>query len=584
LTIRFSSLILGLSFVISPSSAQDSIFRNTNPTVHYVGTKVCSACHQSISASYSKTAMGRSIVHGADSGLRLPVPFTLFDRDAGEYFSVSQNEGEYAQSQYAVDRDGKELFRQTWKLPFVIGSGENGFGFLLQREGYLFEAPLTYYTKTRAWSFSPGYERRNLAFTRPVIAECLGCHAGRPQPLYEKAGLYRDPPFAELAVGCENCHGPGELHVAERRAGRSAGKVDTSIVNPAHLSGWLSDNICMRCHQAGDVRVETPGKHSDDFRPGTPLNRVMAIFKAPLKRDSPAQSVLLEHYFSMTLSRCFRASAGKLSCVSCHNPHSQPTAQEAPVYYRGRCLSCHQLTSCKLPVDDRNRTNPPDDCASCHMPKRTVTTITHAALTDHRVTTHPDEPYREEAFRVGTDAAPGLLLLTATPGAAKAAPIPDMMLFQAYSSLLRDGHPEFRSAAGEALDRLARESPRDPRVLSALARRSLTAGGTKDAIRYLAEAIKAGSTVAEDSLLLADLYIRHEQYNEAAAVLNRAEAENPYVREFPETLASMYVKGGEYRTALEVIRKALGLFPDDINLRMLQKQVQSATIDGAISP
>ena len=152
MTIRFSSLLFALSIVVwlPLSSAQST---------RYVGTQACAACHAEIFAKYSKTAMGRSIVRGDDPSLldRLPVPFTVFDSDAGEYFEVLREEGAIYQSQYAVDRDGKEIFRQTWKLPFVVGSGENGFGFLLEREGYLFEAPLTYYTKSHAWSFSPGY-------------------------------------------------------------------------------------------------------------------------------------------------------------------------------------------------------------------------------------------------------------------------------------------------------------------------------------------------------------------------------------------------------------------------------------------
>src|ERR1700683_1680101 len=142
--------------------------------------------------------MVRSICRGDDPVLldRLPVPFTVFDSDAGEYFEVSRKEGSIYQSQYAVDRDGKEIFRQTWKLAFVVGSGENGFGFLLERDGYLFEAPLTYYTKSHVWSFSPGYQLRNLAFTRPVIAACVGCHSGRPQPVYGRTARSLAPPLS----------------------------------------------------------------------------------------------------------------------------------------------------------------------------------------------------------------------------------------------------------------------------------------------------------------------------------------------------------------------------------------------------
>jgi len=581
LTIRFSSLLLALSIVAwSPLSSAQS--------AHYVGTQACATCHAEIFAKYSNTAMGRSIVRGDDPSLldRLPVPFTVFDSDAGEYFEVLRKDGAIYQSQYAVDRDGKEIFRQTWKLSFVVGSGENGFGFLLERDGYLFEAPLTYYTKSHAWNFSPGYQLRNLAFTRPVIAECVGCHSGRPQPVYGRTALYREPPFAELAVGCENCHGPGELHVAERRAGRAlVGKTDTSIVNPTHLSGWLSDNICMKCHQGGDVRVEQPGKHGQDFRPGMRLDDVVAIFKAPLSPAAYSQSVLLEHYFSMTLSRCYRASAGALRCTSCHDPHTQPPRAEAGAFYRARCVSCHQPASCKLPIDARQKTNPADDCASCHMPKRTVTTITHAALTEHRIVARPDEPYPPEAFEPGASSAPGLLHLTAGPQS-HTGNTPAITLFQAYAGLVHDGHSEFKTKANEMLDRVARESSGNPVVLSALARRAMGTGtpeALEEAIRDFTSATQAGAA-AEDYLLLAGLYGKKKQNTEAIAVLQKGMRANPYVREFSESLAVEYMALGQYRDASDVIRKGLDLFPDDVTLRVLQKKVQSATLDGSMTP
>ena len=374
-------------------AAQEVAYRNTVPGVHYVGSKVCAGCHPDVAASYAKTGMARSIT--SEAAFALPdgaqVPFTVFDGQAGEYFQAVSQDGVLCQSQYALDRSGKESFRQTFKIAYVIGSGDSGIGFLVQRGGYLFEAPLSYYVQSKLWSFSPGYQLHNYAFRRPILAECLSCHSGRPQPVYGTAGLYRDPPFLELGVACENCHGPGEVHVNERRGARPAvNKFDTSIVNPARLSGWMSDNICMKCHQGGDVRVEQPDKHAEDFRPGTPLENVIEIFKVPPgKQSASGNPVLLEHYYSMVLSKCYRASSGNLRCTTCHDPHVQQNGMEAAAYYRTRCLSCHATRPCTLDAHERAKTNPPDDCAGCHMPKRDVATIAHAALTEHRILISP---------------------------------------------------------------------------------------------------------------------------------------------------------------------------------------------------
>jgi len=578
---------MGLIPAIAGAQSDVTSFRNTAPGVHYVGSKVCAGCHAQIYSSYVKTGMGRSIISGGDASLRekLPVPATVFDQDAGEYYEVFRKDGELYQSQYAIDSEGKELFRQTFPLAYAVGAGENGFGFIVRRGNYLFEAPLTYYTKSHIWGFSPGYENSNYAFTRPILAQCISCHSGRPQPVASGVGAYRDPPLTELAIGCENCHGPGALHVSERQAGRPLnGPIDTSIVNPRHLSGYLSDNICMKCHQGEDARIEQPGKTVDDFRPGTRLGNVLAIFKVPVSRDSSSRDVLLAHYFSMTVSKCYRASAGALRCTTCHNPHIAQAGIEAASYYRTKCLNCHAEDACKIRLEERRKTNPPDDCASCHMPKRTVTTITHAALTDHWIHAKPDEPLPDGAFGSSAESRSGLLVVTAPPGDNQP-DIPPVTLLQAWASLIHDGHAEFRPKMNALLDRLARESPRDPRVLSELGRRASadqTPASRAQAVRYFERALQLGSAAPDDLLMLAGLYGREHRNADAIRVLEKGAQTNPYTREFSDALAAQYIALGQYGRALDVIHQGLKTFPDDVTLRLLEKKVKAATLDGAL--
>ncbi len=88
------------------------------------------------------------------------------------------------------------------------------------------------------------------------------------------AGEFLDPPFREIAIGCESCHGPGELHV------KTSGKKSGTIVNPAKLPARLAENICINCHQTGDTRVLQPGKTYQDFRPGQWLIDTVAILQS----------------------------------------------------------------------------------------------------------------------------------------------------------------------------------------------------------------------------------------------------------------------------------------------------------------
>ena len=133
------------------------------------------------------------------------------------------------QSEYGLDDQGKELFRHTEELAYVVGTGANGVTPIVRRDNYLFQAPVSYYTARKAWDLSPNYEEHDLGFSLPVTADCIGCHTGRTQPVKGREGLYEDPPVVEMAINCENCHGPGELHVNERLAGKPVSGADRPL-------------------------------------------------------------------------------------------------------------------------------------------------------------------------------------------------------------------------------------------------------------------------------------------------------------------------------------------------------------------
>ena len=86
---------------------------------------------------------------------------------------------------------------------------------------------------------------------------------------------YEPPIFQGHAIGCERCHGPGELHV--ERGGVSAGP-DLTIVNPGRLAPALRESVCQQCHLQGWFRFPRAGRDSFDFRPGLPLHRFLAVF------------------------------------------------------------------------------------------------------------------------------------------------------------------------------------------------------------------------------------------------------------------------------------------------------------------
>jgi hemin uptake protein HemP len=563
-----------------PRPTQTASSQNLASNDGYVGSKVCAECHGAIYSKFSQTDMGRSMSLASPKLLEtFPNSAHIFEAKLNRHFDVFVNEGNLYQADYEIGVDGKELFRDTQKVEWIIGSGANGFGAIVRRGEYLFEAPLSFYSKTQHWALSPGYETYDYGFSRPILPGCIVCHSGRPQAIDNGNGRFLDPPFKDLSIGCENCHGPGASHAWEmREIGPSPDAASHSIVNPAKLPSWLADNICASCHQTGDARVLKAGKNYQDFRPGSALDDTIAILMVPPRRDSPPQGDLLEHYFSMTLSKCYEGSGSRLSCITCHDPHVQPTKQEASMYFRLKCLSCHTEKSCAVPLAIRQRKNPPDDCSGCHMPKREVKEISHSMLTNHRIIRDSGESYPDRAFHMTTPALPDLIHVSAIPGQ-KDVPLPSITLLQAYGQLI-GGHPEYRERYFALAEKLRRSAPDNISVLEALAYGALQTKqnqGTSEAIEYLNRAINRGSTSPGDFEQCAGLLMSAGRQPEAADLLQQGIKIIPHDGELYRLLATSYLSQNKNREASDVLTHASQIFPENIAIRALLKESQNAT-------
>jgi hypothetical protein len=265
----------------------------------------------------------------------------------------------------------------------VIGSGGRGHSYLFADDGYLFQSPISWYSSRGAFDLSPGYRERNAHFDRPVDANCLFCHANHAEPVDGTINRFRDPIFTAHAIGCERCHGPGEVHV--RQPGKTQG-IDHTIVNPKHLEPVLREAICQQCHLQGQARVLRAGRGVFDFRPGLPLELFIDSFV--WHPGVPHGQKAVGHVEQMMESACFTKSGGKLGCASCHDPHEKPTPEEANDHYRSRCLTCHTETQCDSPIAIRREKNG-DACAACHMPRAAAADVVHISVTDHRILRAP---------------------------------------------------------------------------------------------------------------------------------------------------------------------------------------------------
>jgi len=551
--------------------------QNSAADAGYVGSKACSQCHRSIYESFSRTDMGRSMSEITPTLLeRIPTSASIVDSRLNRHFEISGRDNNLYQSEYATQSDGKDVFRETRKLDWIIGSGANGSGAIVKQNDFLFEAPLSFYTKPQRWALSPGYEFGDYGFNRPVLPACISCHSGQPRPVLDGNGRFQEPPFVELAIGCENCHGPGLSHIAAAHMGDPT----DSIANPGKLSPWLADNICMSCHQTGDARVLRAGKTYRDFRPGAELNDTLSIFLVPFSRQSAPKDDLLEHYLSMRLSQCYLKSGGRLGCISCHDPHLQPSPQEAPAFFRRKCLACHTEKSCAVPLSLRSHKTPPDDCAGCHMPKRDVMVISHSVLTNHRIVAEAEEPFPEVAFHMTTPQLPDLVQLSANP-AKQDAPEP-LTLLQAYGQVML-AHPEYRARYWSVAEQLKAAQPDNVQVLEALANKAIqgkNAEGSEQAIRYLEDAILHGATNPADFEELAELLVASKRQTEAVDVLRQGMQLAPYHAELYRLSATIDFALDKMQEACEVASQGGQRFPQDDAIRALRNRCATASGTG----
>ncbi len=366
----------------------ETSWKNARPGVKYVGDAACVRCHAEIGETFRRHPMGRSLAPIARAptvgGPRSDGTITF---NAGKsQFTIERRGGREVHREAQLDEHGRVLAEVAAEVKYALGSGSRGVGYLVEHDGRLFQSPISWYSQKSQWDLSPGYEAHNFHFDRPIENQCLFCHANRVEPVALSVNHYNQPVFQQgEAIGCERCHGPGELHARGQDVFEGR---DLTIVNPRHLTPALRAAVCEQCHLLGDQRIARLGRDELDYRPGLPSIEFCAVYGRAEENGVKA----VGHVTQMKVSRCFRASEGRLGCISCHDPHQVPSPQEKTAYFRERCLACHEPAGCKLPERARLAESPDNNCFQCHMPKAKSTDIAHTSTTDHRIMRTPLGP------------------------------------------------------------------------------------------------------------------------------------------------------------------------------------------------
>ncbi|MGA9874319.1 MAG: tetratricopeptide repeat protein [Solirubrobacteraceae bacterium] len=213
-------------------------------------------------------------------------------------------------------------------------------------------------------------------------SQCAVCHNTRLQKNYDAASDSYHTTMAEIAVGCEACHGPMKAHDLWQEAHQGQALKDPTIHK---LTRDQMTETCAGCHSR---RAEL----TDEPAPGASYWNHYLLTMVDTSDTFYPDGQIHDEDYEYTAFLGSRMYNHGVRCMDCHNPHTMKPKLPGNLL----CLSCHAvgskiapnidpLTHSHHPVfgydaqgiltnTDVSRYHPSRDqldgeCINCHMPQ-----------------------------------------------------------------------------------------------------------------------------------------------------------------------------------------------------------------------
>lgn len=367
----------------------DLVYVNANLQVEYTGTESCKECHEEVYEAYINTPSGHSMSKVTEDNIieKFPQDYIVYDSSKNFYYEMFKEDGKFYQKEYRLDPDGNKVHERRMEAQYIIGSGSNLRIYFYEESGMFYELPLTWYVHKQKWDMSPGYrEFNNNRFSRYAGRMCFSCHNGHMFEVKDANNRYEGP--IHTGIGCEDCHGPGEIHVRQTKNNELSDIPEyvKTIVNPVKLSPERRNDVCLQCHLEGKSWALHDSTGWFDFRPGLLLKDQRSVY---INSEQTKHTFLVANTGNrLFLSPCFKGSHGQLTCDFCHPSHNTYEVDQVK-FNRQTCMRCHPMDG--LPMRESRFSESRENCNRCHMNKAPADNTLHGVIdTDHWIRINSD--------------------------------------------------------------------------------------------------------------------------------------------------------------------------------------------------
>lgn len=507
----------------------DLVLLNTAPDVKYVGTDACRDCHEEIYDAYIESQTGRSMSRMNANNIieSFPQKKAIYDSAKNYYYEMFREGDRFFQREFRLDGDGNIVHERIEEAQYIIGSGKNLRMYFFEDNGMYYQLPLTWYVHEQRWDMSPGYgEFNNVRFSRFVSMMCFSCHNGHMELSITANNRYSGE--IHLGIGCESCHGPGELHLKEecKEGYKSPLKNEVTIVNPSLLSPQRRIDVCQQCHLEGEAWALRGEKTWFDFRPGMLLSTHRSVY-TPSSANKEAFRVANSAY-RLSLSRCFTGSHSSMSCDLCHDPHRM-SLEMSVERNRQNCQQCHPTQSLPGSKSKFEHTGS-NDCIPCHMKKTGTENTLHGVInTDHWIRVNAlEDTINWKPFREITTDSPVISLVADVDNSDDGSQIRNGM---AYFEYWKD--------------------------------RSIKTAYLDSAEYYLTSGLKSSPESSVGYYFLGKVQYHLKEFKSSVSALTKAIQQNPKYADAYFYLGQNYFELNRFNLAIENYKKAIELMPDE---------------------